>query len=120
MPSKQVASRLCPGSTTKVGSVRQLVSRSCIPYSVPAPFSVTITLTLLGHKPNRPPSFLSPLPDFSFPSLSNSSPFLKFSHTRGIRSLYIHLKTAVLYSTLYDNRATTLECMCYLPFISTY
>ncbi|KAJ5685919.1 hypothetical protein N7455_010391 [Penicillium solitum] len=68
-------------------------------YLVPAPFPVTITLTLLGHKPNRPPSFLSPLPDFFFPSLStHSSPFSKFSHTRGIRSLHIHLKTAVLYS----------------------
>ncbi|KAJ5796789.1 uncharacterized protein N7518_005329, partial [Penicillium psychrosexuale] len=86
LPSEQVASRLCPGSTTKL-------------YPVPAPFPVTITLTLFGHKPNRPPSFLS-LPDFFFPSLSNhSSPFLKFSHTRGIRSLHIHLKTAVLSST---------------------
>ncbi|KAJ5927193.1 hypothetical protein N7516_008966 [Penicillium verrucosum] len=45
------------------------------------------------------PSFLSPLPDFFFPSLStHSSPFSKFSHTRGIRSLHIHLKTAVFYS----------------------
>ncbi|KUM57772.1 hypothetical protein ACN42_g9400 [Penicillium freii] len=65
MPSKQVASSLCPGSTTKVGSVRQLVSRSCIP--VPAPFPVTITLTPLGHKPNRPPPFC-------LLSLTSSSP----------------------------------------------
>ncbi|KAJ5470750.1 hypothetical protein N7530_008107 [Penicillium desertorum] len=75
MPSKASSIQtLVQGSTTKVGSVRQLESRSCIPYL--------------------------PL----FPLSNHSSPFLKFSHTRGIRSLHIHLKTAVLYSTLRQTR----------------
>ncbi|KAJ5164831.1 uncharacterized protein N7500_006661 [Penicillium coprophilum] len=91
MPSKRVASRLCSGGSTtqEVGAV------------VPAPFPVTITLTRLGNEMNRPPSFLSLL-DFFFPS--PRSPFSKFSHTRGIHSLHIHLKTTVFYLTLYDKR----------------
>ncbi|KAJ5360080.1 hypothetical protein N7517_009271 [Penicillium concentricum] len=88
----------------EVGSVRQVSqSRTC-------PFSRDYHANDIGKWDESPPSFLSLL-DFFFPSLR--SPFLKFSHTRGIRSLHILLKTAVFYSTLYDTREYPLM---YVPF----